>query len=82
MKLSLDSDDVIDLCDILFFNKEIRELILLKLQEANERETFEQDDETPLVNIQIDGTKVKKRPGRPKKQNKITIDDNKTELNI
>ena len=64
------------------FNKEIRELILLKLQEANERETFEQDDETPLVNIQIDGTKVKKRPGRPKKQNKITIDDNKTELNI
>ena len=82
MKISFDSEDVIDLCDRLFVNKEIRELVFLKLQEANERDTLYTDDEPTLVNIKIDGAKIKKRPRRPKKQNTITIDDNKTELNI
>jgi hypothetical protein len=58
MKISFDSEDVIDLCDRLFVNKEIRELVFLKLQEANERDTLYTDDEPTLVNIKIDGAKI------------------------
>lgn len=77
MKFVLNNTDVLEFCEILFKSKQVRDLVLLKIQEAeevNEYEEEENNNEIPII-LKTETIKVKKARGRPKKSSSIIIQD-------
>ena len=85
MKFVLNNTDVLEFCEILFKSKQVRDLVLSKIQEADENNEYveeENDNEIPII-LKTETIKVKKARGRPKKSTSITIQDvDETDLNL
>jgi hypothetical protein len=85
MKFVLNNTDVLEFCELLFKSKQVRDLVLLKIQEADENNEYveeENDNEIPII-LKTETIKVKKARGRPKKSTSITIQDvDETDLNL
>ena len=85
MKFVLNNTDVLEFCEILFKSKQVRGLVLLKIQEADENNEYveeENDNEIPII-LKTETIKVKNARGRPKKSTSITIQDvDETDLNL
>ena len=84
MKFVLNNTDVLEFCEILFKSKQVRDLVLLKIQEADENNEYveeENDNEIPII-LKTETIKVKKARGRPKKIKSITIEDDPSSVDL